>query len=221
MLPTATDSLPDGHERGEYFALDFGGGPLLRLLYVFFSEDKRHETSALDLEEVAVPPHLKTAHADELFDFLAEKALDFVQRVGWDSSTKGPPVFGFCFSFPIDQSSSSDPAKGTLLRWAKGYSCEGGVGCEPSACLEAAARRVAAKKEKEEEEGEAKGEEGGAKGEINNASGGIVDPPPPPLVVAALANDTVATLAAARYADGGDAAMSLVLHRGTNAAYVE
>lgn len=216
MLPTATDSLPDGHERGEYFALDFGGGPSLRLLFVRFSEDRRHETSALDVEEVAVPSRLRAAHADELFDFLAERALDFVRRVGWDAAERGPPVFGFCFSFPVDQSAHpSEPARGTLLRWAKGYSWEGGVGCEPSACLEAAARRVAAK---ERAAAAAAGEGGGGE---ETSLGGIGDPLPPPLVVAALANDTVATLAAARYADGGDAAMSLVLHRGTNAAYVE
>lgn len=220
MLPTATDSLPDGHERGEYFALDFGGGPSLRLLFVRFSDDRRHETSALDLEEVEVPARLRTAHADELFDFLAASALDFVRRVGWDSARKGPPVFGFCFSFPISQDPSEGvhvhggAARGTLVRWAKGYSCEGGVGCEPSACLEAAARRVAAAAASEQLQGG--GEGGGAA-----ALGGIGAPSPPPLVVAALANDTVATLAAARYEDGGDAAMSLVLHRGTNAAYVE
>ena len=224
MLPTATDSLPDGHERGEYFALDFGGGPTLRLLFVRFSEDRRHETSVLDLEEVEVPARLRTAHADELFDFLAEKALDFVRRVGWDAAAKGPPVFGFCFSFPISQDlalgGQGGAARGTLVRWAKGYSCEGGVGCEPSACLEAAARRVSAARRASDDGG---GDGGGAASTpgVGVGVGVGVGPSPPPLVDAALANDTVATLAAARYEDGGDAAMSLVLHRGTNAAYVE
>ena len=222
MLPTATDSLPNGHERGEYFALDFGGGPTLRLLFVRFSEEKRHGISALDLEEVAVPARLRSAHADELFDFLAERALDFARRVGWDAALRGPPVFGLCFSFPISQAEHPDkPSRGTLLRWAKGFSCEGGVGCEPSACLEAAARRVAARERGGAGAGAGAGAGEGGRGGRGATLLGIGDPSPPPLVVAALANDTVATLAAARYEDGGDAAMSLVLHQGTNAAYVE
>ena len=183
MLPTRVDLLPDGHERGEYFALELGGTGTLRLLFARLSETRRGETDALDLEEVRLDPALKSAPVEDLFDFLAARLAAFVRRCGWDVASRGPPLLGFCFSFPVHQ---TDRTSGTLVRWTKGFACPGAVGRDVSALLAEACTRA-----------------------------GL------PIAIGALVNDTVGALAAARYSDGDDAVVSLVLNAGTNAAYVE
>jgi len=183
MLPSAIDLLPSGEEAGDVFALEVGGSGTLRLLYARLSSSHRGGTDALELEEVRLDPALKHAPVEELFDALAARLAAFVRRCGWDVGARGPPVLGFCFSFPLAQ---TDRASGTLVRWTKGFTCPGGVGRDVGALLTEAAARA-----------------------------GL------PLTLAVLVNDSGATLAAARYADGEDAVVALVLNAGTNAAYVE
>ena len=48
------------------------------------------------------------------------------------------PVVGFCFSFPVEQTSVSS---GKLLRWTKGYTNPGAVGSDPAKLLGDAFRR--------------------------------------------------------------------------------
>ena len=184
MLPTSVDILPDGHEAGEVFALEFGGSGTLRLLFARLSPTRRGETDTLDVEEVRLDPALKAVPAEALFDELASRLAVFVRRCGWDVAARGPPLLGFCFSFPLQQ--GADLASGTLVRWTKGFACPGAVGRDVSALLADACTRA-----------------------------GL------PVSIGALVNDTVGALAAARYSDGDDAVVSLVLNAGTNAAYVE
>ena len=51
---------------------------------------------------------------------------------------RSAPVVGFCFSFPVEQTSVSS---GKLLRWTKGYTNPGAVGSDPAKLLTDAFRR--------------------------------------------------------------------------------
>lgn len=48
------------------------------------------------------------------------------------------PVLGFCFSFPVEQSSVDS---GKLLRWTKGFINPGAVGKDPAKLLAEAFKR--------------------------------------------------------------------------------
>lgn len=48
------------------------------------------------------------------------------------------PIIGFCFSFPVEQSSVDS---GKLLRWTKGYTNPGAVGNDPAKLLSDAFKR--------------------------------------------------------------------------------
>ena len=70
---------------------------------------------------------LSIFYFQELFDFIATKLKDFVER---EENVSEPSVeetreLGFTFSFPVKQNSSST---GTLLKWTKGFSIQDMVG---------------------------------------------------------------------------------------------
>ena len=48
------------------------------------------------------------------------------------------PIIGFCFSFPVEQTSVDS---GKLLRWTKGYTNPGAVGNDPAKLLSDAFKR--------------------------------------------------------------------------------
>ena len=51
---------------------------------------------------------------------------------------RSAPVIGFCFSFPVEQSSVNS---GKLLRWTKGYNNPGAIGSDPAKLLTDAFKR--------------------------------------------------------------------------------
>ena len=59
----------------------------------------------------------------------------------WTRSSIGKqevPIIGFCFSFPVEQTSVDS---GKLLRWTKGYTNPGAVGNDPAKLLSDAFKR--------------------------------------------------------------------------------
>jgi hexokinase len=137
MIATGQDLLPDGRETGDAFAVELGGGGL-RLAHVVFGPG-RHSINRLVEAGLDVPASVKAGHVDALFDWVAASLLPFVAAAGWDAAARGPPPLGLCFAFPMRQAAGDS---GELLGWAKGFSCEGGVGADPAALLTAATARA-------------------------------------------------------------------------------
>ncbi|XP_076895689.1 hexokinase-2, chloroplastic-like [Bidens hawaiensis] len=182
MILSYVDSLPTGHERGLFYALDLGGTNFRVLRTQLGGRDER--VIATEFEQVSIPQDLMSGTSEELFDFIASALARFVKKEGGKFVLPNgrSRETGFTFSFPVNQTSIDS---GILIKWTKGFSVSGTPGKDIVACLN-----------------EAMGRQG-------------LD-----MRVSALVNDTVATLAGARYWDG-DVMVAVILGTGTNACYVE
>ncbi|XP_057500171.1 hexokinase-3-like [Actinidia eriantha] len=135
MLITFVDRLPNGSEKGTYYALDLGG-TYFRVLRVQLGGDRsgilRH-----DMERQPIPQHLMTSTSEDLFDFIASSLQEFVQKEEGvsEASTVKKRELGFTFSFPVKQTSVSS---GILIKWTKGFAIEAMVGRDVSECLQQA-----------------------------------------------------------------------------------
>ncbi|KAK1278599.1 Hexokinase-3 [Acorus gramineus] len=138
MLLTFVDSLPDGDEKGIYYALDLGGTNF-RVLRVQLG-GKVSGILQRQVESQPIPQELMTSTSEELFHFIAMTLKDFVEREGNDSES--PPdkrrELGFTFSFPVRQTSVSS---GVLIKWTKGFAIDDTVGRDVTECLEEAMMR--------------------------------------------------------------------------------
>ncbi|KAF5186611.1 Hexokinase-3 [Thalictrum thalictroides] len=135
MLLTYIDSLPDGNEKGTYYALDLGGTNF-RVLKVQLG-GKRSRIVRHKVERQPIPPHLITSTSEELFDFIALTLKQFVER---ETNSSDLPLdkkseLGFTFSFPVRQLSASS---GILIKWTKGFFIEDVIGEDVSECLQQA-----------------------------------------------------------------------------------
>ncbi|KAK7366664.1 hypothetical protein VNO80_08660 [Phaseolus coccineus] len=134
MLLTFVDNLPNGTERGTYYALHLGGTNF-RVLRVQLSgqptSDLEHE-----VERQPIPYNVMTSTSEDLFDFIASSLKDFVAKEGEGSNiSQDRRELGFTFSFPVKQMSVSS---GILIKWTKGFSIVDMVGRDVAACLQEA-----------------------------------------------------------------------------------
>ncbi|XP_014519877.1 hexokinase-3 [Vigna radiata var. radiata] len=134
MLLTFVDNLPNGTEKGTYYALHLGGTNF-RVLRVQLSGQP---TSDLDneVERQPIPQNVMTSTSEDLFDFIASSLKDFIAKEGDGSNiSQGRRELGFTFSFPVKQMSVSS---GILIKWTKGFSIVDMVGRDVAACLQEA-----------------------------------------------------------------------------------
>lgn len=139
MIPTLVDILPEGHEHGKFFSIDLGGTNL-RVMYVKLPR-VHGKVDVVEYEENPIPEHLRHAHQTKLFDYLVDTLMAFAEKVGWNRPGRRKMVVGFCFSFPIAQTALDS---GTLIKWVKGFSCEGAVGQDVMQLLRDAFQRKGA-----------------------------------------------------------------------------
>ncbi|CAM8910227.1 unnamed protein product [Rhodiola kirilowii] len=139
MLLTFVDSLPDGSEKGTYYALDLGGTNF-RVLRVQLG-GKSHGIVDHVVERQPIPQNLMIGRSEELFDFIASSLKKFVLGEGEQSdfSAGKRRELGFTFSFPVKQTSISS---GILIKWTKGFSIRGMVGKDVSECLQIAMAKI-------------------------------------------------------------------------------
>ncbi|KAF8395758.1 hypothetical protein HHK36_019709 [Tetracentron sinense] len=205
MLLTFIDNLPNGNEKGNYYALDLGGTNF-RILRLQLG-DERSMILRHDVEQ-PIPPALMTSTSEDLFDFIASSLEQFVEREA--NSSDLPLVkrreLGFTFSFPVKQTSVSS---GILIKWTKGFSIEDMVGKDVAECLQQAMikrgldMRVAALRKDE-----------ALKFNLNLVKA-IEE-----ITIHVYVNDTVGTLALGHYHDE-DTVAAVIIGTGTNACYVE
>lgn len=139
MLLTFVDSLPDGKEKGTYYALDIGGTNF-RVLRVHLGGERsrilRHQ-----VKPQRIPQHLMTGRSEDLFDFMAMTLKHFIEEEddGFERRLDHRRELGFTFSFPVRQTSVSS---GILIKWTKAFAIEDAVGRDVTQCLtEAMTRR--------------------------------------------------------------------------------
>ncbi|KAJ8446875.1 hypothetical protein Cgig2_016185 [Carnegiea gigantea] len=136
MLLTSVDKLPNGSEKGIYYALHLGGTNF-RVLRVQLGG----RTSGIirhDVERKPIPEDLMTSTSEDLFDFIATSLKEFVEK----EDNKDSDCFsvrrrelGFTFSFPVKQTSVSS---GILMKWTKGFLIRDMVGKDVCECLQQA-----------------------------------------------------------------------------------
>ncbi|XP_055371114.1 hexokinase type 2 [Condylostylus longicornis] len=115
---TYVQDLPNGTERGKFLALDLGGTNFRVLLIHLKGENEFEMQSRI----YAIPQDIMLGSGTQLFDHIAECLANFIKEQGLQ---KERLPLGFTFSFPLIQLGLT---KGLLVRWTKGFNCEGVVG---------------------------------------------------------------------------------------------
>lgn len=116
---TYVQDLPTGNEEGNYLALDLGGSNF-RILNLELGLNKHFK---MDQKTYACSKELMTGSGTELFDYIANCLNEFMTTQGLKSTSMIP--LGFTFSFPMSQLSVNS---GKLVKWTKGFTCNGVVG---------------------------------------------------------------------------------------------
>ncbi|KAG5566320.1 hypothetical protein RHGRI_002053 [Rhododendron griersonianum] len=142
MLLTFVDALPNGSEKGTYYALDLGGTNF-RVLRVQLGGNSSDRSAILrhDVDRQAIPPHLMTSTSEDLFDFIASSLKQFVEKEEGFSELSAVKrmELGFTFSFPVKQMSI---LSGILIKWTKGFAIEDMVGKDVSEPLQQAMSKI-------------------------------------------------------------------------------
>lgn len=116
-LPTYVRALPDGNETGHFLAIDLGGTNFRVLLITLNGNENYQMCSRI----YAIPESIMTGPGVVLFDHIAESLANFI--ADQQLCNESLPL-GFTFSFPLVQHSLT---KGVLVKWTKGFNCEGVV----------------------------------------------------------------------------------------------
>lgn len=126
MLPSYHHTLPTGHERGTFLALDVGGSnfrlALIELKGRSVSGDgfhtKRNKCFAIDTT-------VRALQGRQFFDWIAERIEDMLAEDCHESDQgMSPLAMGLAWSFPIEQTSRRS---GSLLTMGKGFNAINGV----------------------------------------------------------------------------------------------
>jgi hexokinase len=128
---TYVQDLPNGKERGRFLALDLGGTNF-RVLLIHLKGESDFEMQS---KIYAIPQSIMLGHGDQLFDHIAECLANFIKEHKLENERL---PLGFTFSFPLKQLGLT---KGILIRWTKGFNCEGVVERDVVELLEEALKR--------------------------------------------------------------------------------
>lgn len=128
---TYVRDLPNGSERGRFLALDLGGTNF-RVLLIHLKGEEDYEFQS---KIYAIPQSIMLGSGTELFDHIAKCLAEF--SVEMKIQDEALPL-GFTFSFPCQQFGLT---KGMLIKWTKGFNCEGVVNANVVELLEDAIKR--------------------------------------------------------------------------------
>lgn len=121
MLPSFVRSIPNGHESGNFLALDLGGTNF-RVLLIKLADGKSEMASKI----YRIPHEIMVGTGESLFDHIATCLAEFMKDEKLVHSGERLPL-GFTFSFPCDQSGLTC---GSLVTWTKGFKCSDVVGVD-------------------------------------------------------------------------------------------
>jgi len=130
-FPTFVRELPNGQEKGKFLSLDLGGTNF-RVIFMELTDEKEF---LMDSKIYAIPQSIMLGPGVQLFDHIAECLANFcADRQIQDEILP----LGFTFSFPLNQEGL---AKGFLVKWTKGFNCEGVEGEDVVVLLQQAIER--------------------------------------------------------------------------------
>ncbi|KAK4165776.1 hexokinase [Cladorrhinum sp. PSN259] len=135
MNPTWVMAFPNGYETGTFLALDMGGTNL-RVCQITLTDQK----SEFDIiqSKYRLPEELKTGDADELWEYIADCLMQFIETHHGDVNKIDKLPLGFTFSYPATQNFIDE---GILQRWTKGFDIAGVEGHNIVPMFEAALER--------------------------------------------------------------------------------
>lgn len=133
---TYVQNLPNGTERGKVLALDLGGTNFRVLLIHLKGEDDYEFESKI----YAIPQSVMLGSGVELFDHIARCLAEFTHELNIHNEVL---PLGFTFSFPCQQVGLT---KGLLIKWTKGFNCEGVVNQNVVELLEDAIKKRTVRK---------------------------------------------------------------------------
>ncbi|KAF2209540.1 hypothetical protein CERZMDRAFT_46851 [Cercospora zeae-maydis SCOH1-5] len=130
MLPSYTHTLPTGHERGDYLALDVGGSTF-RIALIRLSGKAKSGSDGLQIRRIrsfVIDEKIRGLKGQAFFDWMAERISDMLSDYhhhmnNGTTDTRLLPM-GLAWSFPIEQTS---PRSGRLLAMGKGFKATHGV----------------------------------------------------------------------------------------------
>ena len=134
MIPTWVLDFPTGSETGDYLAIDLGGTNLRVVLVKLLGNSKVDTTQF----KYALPKHMRTASAEELWGFIAECLQKFVNEL-YPDRVSAPLPLGFTFSYPASQENIT---QGILQTWTKGFDIPGVEGKDVVPMLQAAIEKI-------------------------------------------------------------------------------
>ncbi|ODQ82769.1 hypothetical protein BABINDRAFT_30688 [Babjeviella inositovora NRRL Y-12698] len=115
MNPGWVLDFPTGKETGDYLAIDLGGTNL-RVVLVKLGGNRDFDSTQ---SKYALPDNIRTASADELWNFIADCLKKFVDEEFPHGVEDGKLLpLGFTFSYPATQHAIN---VGILQRWTKGF----------------------------------------------------------------------------------------------------
>lgn len=118
-LQTYVQDMPTGNEKGSFLALNLGSSNF-RTLKLELGEN---QYCKVDKQIFPYSKELMTGSGTKLFDYIAKCLETFLSGQSLKSTIIYP--LGFTFSFPMIQTSIDS---GKLIRWTKGFTCDGVVG---------------------------------------------------------------------------------------------
>ncbi|KAF2763851.1 hexokinase [Teratosphaeria nubilosa] len=127
MYVTWTLGFPSGSETGSYIAVDLGG---TNLRVCWITLHGRGQDVEIEQTKYKLPQELRTDTAEHLWDTIAEKLQDFIEKHRLHKDGDYPLPLGFTFSYPTLQDYVD---QGKLKTWTKGWDVKGVEGEDVSA----------------------------------------------------------------------------------------
>ncbi|PIA97731.1 Hexokinase-1 [Cercospora beticola] len=127
MLPSYTHTLPTGHERGDYLALDVGGSTF-RIALIRLTGKSKPGSDGLQIRRIrsfVIDEKIRGLKGQAFFDWMAERISDMLSDYNHANGTTDAHLpMGLAWSFPIEQTS---PRSGRLMAMGKGFKATHGV----------------------------------------------------------------------------------------------
>lgn len=138
MNITWVTTFPTGKETGTYLTIDLGGTNMRICIITLTDEPGGSEVKQ---EKYSLAAEIKTGSADDLFDHIADRLGDFLQKHLKGDQAKGEDgklPLGFTFSYPATQHRIDH---GILQTWTKGWDVEGVEGNDVAEMLNKAIKK--------------------------------------------------------------------------------
>lgn len=126
MLPSYHHTLPTGHERGTFLALDVGGSTFRIALVQLTGKDTwKNGMHIKRIRSNVISKQVRDLKGQAFFDWMADRIQEMLEEDGHEAdSGDAPLLMGLAWSFPIEETSERG---GSILAMGKGFMATHGV----------------------------------------------------------------------------------------------